>query len=231
MFHPSQPVTSLIEAVFKSELKEIPIFRREFASAESRGTIEMSPDLAEPYDSYRLQLRSVASILPYDSRHQALNNMDRELSISQHKLLATHTDDYTYERHYQLPFVTGVDLQSLFAGREPNMEMIENFQIAFRRSSIRDTNAPTTLNLKERTALEMEPELIQLRIERIDLLAQAQQVMDIASRKSSVIKQYMLDEASKLHAQAKDLLNEYNTLWNREYNHRLAAKREIFFGG
>lgn len=42
-------------------------------------------------------------------------------------------------------------------------------QIAFRRSSIRDTNAPTTLNLKERTALEMEPELIQLRIERIDV--------------------------------------------------------------
>ena len=55
--------------------------------------------------------------------------------------------------------------------------------------------------------------------------------MDIASRKSSVIKQHMLDEASKLRAQAKDLLNEYNTLWNREYNHRLAAKREIFFSG
>ena len=56
MFHLSQPVTSLIEAMFKPELKEIPIFRREFASAESRGTIDTSPDLAELYDSYRLQL-------------------------------------------------------------------------------------------------------------------------------------------------------------------------------
>ncbi|KAK7020388.1 hypothetical protein R3P38DRAFT_3272261 [Favolaschia claudopus] len=238
IFFPTHPCTTAHKLAIKESALKQPVCRRQ---VYGNGKWTTSLDQALAYSAAAHILKQISLFLGfimwftfYCFRRCSANNMNAALPEDERRrMMGQDPNSNQFFESYQSR-LAAIDLGAILADRhETSPENMHAMKTVMGMSKGRDPNAPISLSVAEINELNADPELVQFRIERKQIVARIKQeefeLMRLLSQEDDEAFEAQQHLILDLRGQVRILDTKHNVIVSRETRAIVTDKRKRYF--